>query len=273
MRRPFGFTRTLASKALELEELHMEPEQVLELIHSAPERYESVRAALRYLGDGPVHKEIRERIVRRAFRVSPEEASEPTRHPEPDGPFGWRCRAWHADQYHWRMETEVPGGGVEITASKGRKRLPIGGPSGSGLVWNRRVGAGSRKGDPRWFMQATDHYWTFYPLLTDEICTISHELRSLDLTLEGPVVWAGREAVRLRGVPGEEWDWEWDPDPLHWGADEYEVVVDTERGVLLRCASRRGGKDFDALEVAEIYFDERFGEDVFTSREPLSWRS
>jgi hypothetical protein len=50
------------------------------------------------------------------------------------------------------------------------------------------------------------------------------------------------------------------------------VVVDTERGVLLRCASRRGGKDFDALEVAEIYFDERFGEDVFTSREPLSWR-
>jgi hypothetical protein len=39
-----------------------------------------------------------------------------------------------------------------------------------------------------------------------------------------------------------------------------------------RCASRRGGKDFDALEVAEIYFDERFGEDVFTSREPLSWR-
>jgi hypothetical protein len=121
-------------------------------------------------------------------------------------------------------------------------------------------------------MQATDHYWTFYPLLTDEICGISHELRSLDLTVEGPVVWAGREAVRLVGVPGEEWDWEWDPDPLHWGADEYEVVVDTERGVLLRCASRRGGKDFDALEVAEIYFDERFGEDVFTSREPLSWR-
>jgi hypothetical protein len=80
----------------------MEPEQVLELISSAPERYESVRAALRYLGDGPVHKEIRERIVRRAFRVSSEEAPEPVRHPEPDGPFGWRCRAWHADNYHWR---------------------------------------------------------------------------------------------------------------------------------------------------------------------------
>jgi hypothetical protein len=71
----------------------MEPEQVLELIRSAPERYKSVRAALRYRGDGPVRKEIRQRIVRRAFRVSPEQASEPIRHPEPDGPFGWRCRA------------------------------------------------------------------------------------------------------------------------------------------------------------------------------------
>ena len=49
----------------------MGPEQVLELIHSAPERYESVRAALRYRGDGTVRKEIRERIVRRAFRASP----------------------------------------------------------------------------------------------------------------------------------------------------------------------------------------------------------
>jgi len=34
-----------------------------------------------------------------------------------------------------------------------------------------------------------------------------------------------------------------------------------------------GGKDFDALEVEEVYFDERFGEDVFASRQPLSWRS
>ena len=47
------------------------------------------------------------------------------------------------------------------------------------------------------------------------------------------------------------------------------MVVDAERGVLLRCASRWKGKDFDALEVEDIHFDERFGEDVFTSREPL----
>jgi hypothetical protein len=255
----------------------VEPEEVLELVRNASERYENVRAALRYRGDGPVHKEIRERLVRseagrRAFRISAEEASRPIRHPEPDGLFGWRCRVWHADQYHWRMETEVPGGGVAIAACRGHRRLPIGGPPDSGLVWDRRVGAGSREDDPRWFGLALDTYWSFYPLLTDEICGISHELRPLDLTVEGSVSWAGREAVRLVGVPGAEWEWDWDPDPLSWGADEYEVVVDVERGVLLRCASRLRGKDFDALEVEEIYFDERFPEEAFTSREPLLWR-
>jgi hypothetical protein len=116
-------------------------------------------------------------------------------------------------------------------------------------------------------MLATDHYWTFYPLLTDNICGISYELRPLDLTVEGSVSWAGRDAVRLVGVPGAEWDWGWDPDPLSWGADEYEVV-DAERGILLRCASRLRGKDFDALEVEEIHFDERFAEEVFSSRQP-----
>jgi hypothetical protein len=146
----------------------VQPDEVLKLIASAPERYDSVRAALRYRGDGPTRKEIRERIGltkagRRAFDLSAREASEwierPIDHPEPDGPYGWRCRAWHADEHHWRIETEVPGGGVAIAASTGRRRLPIGGPPGSGLVWERRVEAGAREDDPRWFALATDHYW------------------------------------------------------------------------------------------------------------------
>jgi hypothetical protein len=260
------------------------PDEVLKLIASAPERYDSVRAALRYQGDGPTKKEIRERIVRteagrRAFGISPRKASErtlrPIDHPEPDGPFGWRSRAWHADEYHWRLEADRTDGGVNILASNGwtPSGAPPPGPQYMGRFWRHRVGGGSREDDPRWFDLANDHYWTFYALRTDEICGISHELRPLDLTVEGTVVWVGREAVRLVGVPGEEWDWEWDPDPLYWGADEYEVVVDAERGVLLRCASRLGGKDFDALEVEEIHFDERFGENVFTSRQPLSRRS
>ena len=255
----------------------MKPEEVLELIHTAPKRYDSVRAALRYRGNGSVQKEIRQRLVRsevgrRTFNISPEQASAPIPHPEPDGPFGWTCRAWHADNYHWRMETEVLGGGVAIAACRGRRTLPIGGPSGSKLVWDRRVGAGSHEDDPAWFRLALNDYWTFYPLLTDVICGISYKLGRLELRVEGEVTWAGREAVRLVGVPPVV-EQEWNPDPLWWGADEYEVVVDTERGVLLRTASRHRGEDFEALEIEEIHFDERFEKDVFTLREPLVWTS
>ncbi len=66
------------------------------------------------------------------------------------------------------------------------------------------AGGGSREDDPWWWPIATDHYWTFYALLTDEICSISHGLSFLDLTVEDSVSWAGREAVRLVGVPGKE---------------------------------------------------------------------
>ena len=89
----------------------------------------------------------------------------------------------------------------------------------------------------------------------------------MDLRVEGRTRKAGREAVRLVRVPVKEREYE--PDPLWWGADEYEVLVDTERGVILRCASQLGGEDFDVLEVEEIRFDERFPKDVFTARKPL----
>jgi hypothetical protein len=184
----------------------VKPEQALELISSAPRRYETVRAALRCRGNGAVHREIRESIPRseagrRAFDVSEHEAPGPIRHPEPEDPFGWRSRAWRADRYHWRLETGVPGGGMHISACNGRRRLPIGGPPGSGLVWEHRVGAGLQRDDSRWFALAGDHYWTFYALLTDEICGISDELSPLGLTVDGPVTWAGRKAWRSPACP------------------------------------------------------------------------
>lgn len=119
----------------------MQPEEVLELVGSAPERYDAVRAALRYRADGLKRKEIGERIVRteagrRAFQISAREVSEAISWP--DGPCGWRSLAWHAGRYHWRVETGASCGGVGISASNGRGRLPIGGPPGSGLVWDRR---------------------------------------------------------------------------------------------------------------------------------------
>lgn len=252
----------------------MEPEEVLDLMRSAPERYESVRATLRYRGDGPTIKAVRKRFwcseVHRRALGGPADPTEPIPHAEPDRPFGWRCRVWRVDGHRWRQELELPGGGVEIRVSTGRVRSvgTPGGPPGGSEQWQRRVGASGAAGDPGWLL-ATDTFWSMYPFDPAGFASIEDELGRLDLRIEGIVSWAGREAVHLVGVPVA--DWEYPPEPLWLGADEYEAVVDAERGVLLRLASRLGGKDFDALEVEEIHFDERFRNEVFASREPLRW--
>lgn len=136
-------------------------------------------------------------------------------------------------------------------------------------MWELRIDGGSREDDPGWLIYPTDDFWTMYPFDPAGFAGIDSELERLDLSVEEGVSWSGRDAIRLRGVPVEEW--EYPPEPLWWGADEYEAVVDAERGVLLRLASRLGGEDIDALEVQEIHFDEPFDEEVFASRETLPW--
>lgn len=253
----------------------MQPQEVLELIQSAPTRYETVRAVLRYRGDGPMIKTVLERFVRsaactRTFGEPPETADEAS-DPEPDGPLGWRCKVWRIDNHRWRQETELTGGGVDIWTSTGRMRTrgTPEGPPGTSEEWHWRIGGNKRSEDPPWLIPTADTYWTMYPFDAQGIASLNFELEALELQVKGYVRRAGREAVRLVGAPVEEW--EAPPEPLWWGADEYEVVVDTERGILLRCASRLGGKDIDALEVEEVFFDEQLPEDVFTSREPLLW--
>ena len=255
----------------------MQPEEVLELIRSASQRYDTVRAALRYRGDGPTIKALRERYLaseayRRETGRSPE-TSEEVSHPEPDGSFGWRCRVWYAkvspergvrDRVELELPREAyPGGGVDISAWDGR----MVGPSGTDTVLHSRVGGGPREDDLPWLRRARDSFWTTYLFDPDNIAGLPPGC--LDLSVEGETRKAGRRAIRLVGVPLEEFDYA--PEPLWWGADEYEFLVDSERGVLLRCASRLGGEDFDALETEEIHFDERLPEDVFSAKEPLPW--
>ena len=253
----------------------MQPEEVLELIRSAPERYDTVRAALRYRGDGSTMRTLRDRYRKsEAYRLETGGSPDPSEevwYPEPDGPFGWSCRVWYAKVspergVRSRLEVELPRevypeGGVYISAWDGQV-------SGPNTAVSARIGGSSPEEDPHWIDLAQDSFWTTYLFDPDGIAGLP--LHGLDLRVEGSTRRAGRDAIRVVGVPLEEWDY-W-PEPLWWGADEYEVLVDAERGVLLRCASRLGGEDFDALEVEEIHFDERFPAEVFGSRDPLPWR-
>jgi hypothetical protein len=253
----------------------VQPEEVLELIGSAAQRYDTVRAALRYRGDGATMRTLRDRYrATEAYRLesggSPDPSDEVV-YSEPDGPFGWSCRLWYAKVSpergsRSRLEVELPrevypDGGVYISAWDGRV-------SGPNTAVSARIGERSQEEDPPWLWQTQDSFWSTY--LFDFGGIAGFPLGSRELSVEGETRKAGREAIRLVGVPEEEWEeWDYWPEPLWWGADEYEFLVDAERGVLLRCASRLGGKDFDALEVEEIHFDERFPEDTFASREPL----
>ena len=90
-------------------------------------------------------------------------------------------------------------------------------------------------------------------------------LAAVELEPVGRLEFADRPAIRARARPRPR-D-EHGPDlaagRLGHGADEYELVVDGERGVLLRTAALLDGEPFAVLEVVQTAFDERFPPETF----------
>jgi outer membrane lipoprotein-sorting protein len=92
----------------------------------------------------------------------------------------------------------------------------------------------------------------------------------LVLEVTGETEQAGRKAWLVRAVPR--------PDPdgrsafelhgLGTGADEYELAVDKERGVLLRVRSSFRGEDFSRIEVEAVDFDTPIADEVFVFEAP-----
>jgi outer membrane lipoprotein-sorting protein len=75
---------------------------------------------------------------------------------------------------------------------------------------------------------------------------------------------AGRRALRVSARPrGGTRDIPHQVMRLGMGADEYELAVDAERGVLLRALARVDGDEFSVHEVTEIAFDESFAPETF----------
>ncbi len=90
--------------------------------------------------------------------------------------------------------------------------------------------------------------------------------RVLDFELLGAVSVLARPAWRLRArpfVPGD-----FDLHALGSGADEYDVVVDAERGFLLRAEARLGGRPFRVLEMSDVVVDAELPEGILTPEAP-----
>lgn len=88
-------------------------------------------------------------------------------------------------------------------------------------------------------------------------------LGALELDPTGELTVAGRTAKRLRAVPRGGLRNRFDLHRLGIGADEYELVVDAERGILLRTTAFLDGEPFASAEFVEIAFDEPFPSQVF----------
>jgi hypothetical protein len=121
------------------------PEEVLELMRSAPERYDTVRAALRYTGDGSTIKAIRERFLGSGPVGAPSGGlrSPSRRHTTPSptgrsaGGRGCGGRTSTAGGRSWICRRR---GKIVASTGRLRSRGTPEGPPGTSELWERRLG-------------------------------------------------------------------------------------------------------------------------------------
>ena len=228
-------------------------EELLRLMHGAPGRFTTARTTVREWRDEETADEVRERVsaseaYRRIFSL-PSEPGPPTRGDE----FERIWRVWHERPNRWRQEVEPTrddGPGTEYRVVDGREFW----------YYSPRHGARHAVTAGQGFAPEFEIGYLFDP---EEGAP---DLYYLSMRAVGRARQAGREAIRVEATKPRGWDYP--PEPLWWGADDYELVVDAERGVILRLASRLRGRAFDVTEVLDIHFDETFPEGTFSLQLP-----
>jgi hypothetical protein len=91
------------------------------------------------------------------------------------------------------------------------------------------------------------------PALTFEITGKAKTARRSALAVRATPVQSERDLPVLSGLHG-----------IGSGADEYRLLLDAERGVLLRAEALLGGEPFRLLELNEVGFDEELPAETFT---------
>jgi hypothetical protein len=96
-------------------------------------------------------------------------------------------------------------------------------------------------------------------------------LPAVELGVTDRGTFIGRTALTVVATPSprdendeESFDWRTAAHNLGDGADEYMLLVDAERGILLRSEARIEGSPFRIIEMESAAFDEDLGEDTFT---------
>ncbi len=84
------------------------------------------------------------------------------------------------------------------------------------------------------------------------------------LTMLDQVSYADRTALRLTAARVDAIY----PPCLWEGVDDYELLVDRERGILLRCAGMIDGEAANVFSVRSVRFDEPISDDIFSHQPP-----
>lgn len=92
---------------------------------------------------------------------------------------------------------------------------------------------------------------------------IQPEIEEIEMSLVEEQRFAGHDALRVVATARR---WLKPPFPLPEGADDYEFIIDANRGVILRSVARLDGMEFAGLEMSEIAFDRTFDEETFVPR-------
>jgi hypothetical protein len=227
---------------------------LVESMRGARERWTTVRATLRKWYDVVLMQAALDRFVAQeppgsVGRLVPEDDADDGAERATEPRF-WvtELRVWGRKPYRWRIETDWWYGASE-------------GEVGDRAWRSDLAHRGMEELDPPDLppLDATVA-WVFDPRIA---------LGEFDVVrVLGRTTHAGREATRVVATAGEEMRSGqtgplWASNFLGWGAEAFELLVDTERGALLRSAGLLGGEEFARIEVVEVGFDEDLPEDVF----------
>jgi outer membrane lipoprotein-sorting protein len=219
---------------------------LLELIYSAGDRWQTVRLTIR---EWQHPGRVREAIERLNQQQSAGGSHQVMVYGEAQGPEPEESeqiiRVW-LDGDQAREERE------------GTHAFPTLGVRDGAQWWMyaKEYGASTNEGDP--------NYQSGVGEQALGLLEPTHILGALRLEPVREVEAAGRPALLVRGTPrGGDRESAFMLFRLGAGADAYELVFDRERGVLLQTTSLLDGLPVNTVEVLEIAFDEEFPPETF----------
>jgi hypothetical protein len=220
----------------------MERADLLELLYSASDRSQMVRATVtRWSDDARLRELLRARgEYRDPPPIPPEEGS----WGEPPTRIEVTTKIWTARPDRLRWESEYVADG-----SLSSKELGV---KDGDLYWVQSEIGGFQSNESAPHGSTTSR-------LEERLLDPAPLLGSFRVEAGKETSCLGRAAIRVRAIP-RPGQWSHDFSRV---LDELELVVDRERGVLLRVSERATGDEIARSEIVELAFDEPVAAELF----------